>query len=100
MAETDLPSIRKCLRSLMPALNESFGVGQLWIIGSRARGDHQPNSDLDIMVEFERRGISLLGFCRLEHQMSEALGVKVDLVERGAMVPQVQESVDDDAILI
>ena len=98
MALHDLPSLCKCLRDLLPSLNESFGVGQLWIVGSRARGEHRPNSDLDLLVEFERRGISLLGFCRMERQLSDALGVKVDLVERGVMHPVVAASLEQDAI--
>jgi predicted nucleotidyltransferase len=70
----------------------------MWIVGSRARGDHSAASDLDLMVEFERDGISLLGFCRLENELSQILGMKVDLVEKGTLDRRVEVSVVEDAI--
>ena len=100
MAITEVDSLRGRLRELLPELKTEFGVGKLWIVGSRARGDNRPDSDLDLMVGFERRGISLIGFCRLERVLSEALGLKVDLVEEGAMNPRVSDSTARDALAV
>jgi uncharacterized protein len=84
----------------MPSLRSEFGVSRLWIVGSRARGDHRADSDLDLMVRFERRGISLLGFCRLEQKLTDSLGLTVDLVEEGAMSPRVAETLASDAVQV
>ncbi len=85
---------------MLPMLRQEFGVGQLWIIGSRARGDNRTDSDLDIMVGFERRGLSLLGFCRLERLLTDELGLKVDLVEEGSMKPRVAAAIARDALSV
>ncbi len=85
---------------MVPGLRGEFGGGRLWIDGSRARGDSRRNSDLDLVVQFERRGISLITFCRMERLLTEALGVKVDLAEEGAMPSRVAESIAEDAIAV
>lgn len=96
----DLIEIQKTLHGLLPSLRERYGVGKLWIVGSRARGDHRVDSDLDVLVEFERRGISLFGFAGLELELEDQLGMKVDLVEEGAMKPRVETEIRKDAVLV
>ena len=93
-------ALRERLHAMIPGLRERYGVGRLWIVGSRARGDHRPDSDLDLMVEFEREGISLFGFSRMENEISDFLGVTVDLVERGACRPQVTTELEKDAVSV
>lgn len=89
---------RQALVALLPHLRERYGVGRLWIVGSRARGDHRPDSDLDLMVEFERRGISLIDFCGMEIELEEALGVAVDIVERDASKPRVSQELEREKV--
>ena len=98
MAIENHSEIKNQLRDLLPQLNDEYGVGRLWIAGSRARGDHRADSDLDLIVRFERRGISLLGFCRLERKLSDALNLRVDLVEEGAMHPLVEQAISNDLV--
>ena len=85
---------------MLPHLREKYGVGRLWIVGSRARGDHRSDSDLDLMVEFERRGISLFGFAGLALEVEDALGIAVDLVEEGAAKPRVARELEKDKVLV
>jgi predicted nucleotidyltransferase len=100
MVPASLDEIRAQLRELLPALRERYGVGRLWVVGSRARGDHRSDSDLDLMVEFERRGISLFGFAGMEIEIEDHLGLRVDLVEEGALKPRVASEMAKDAVLI
>ncbi len=92
------PTMRDTLQQMLPHLREKYGVGQLWIVGSRARGDHRPDSDLDLMVEFERRGISLFGYAGLILEIEDALGVDVDLVERDNVRPEIAPYLLSDAV--
>ena len=67
MAE-DLNAMIEKLRQMLPELREKYGVGKLWVFGSRVRDEASGESDLDILVDFERPGISLFGFVGLEQQ--------------------------------
>ena len=49
------------------------------VFGSYARGEENENSDLDILIDFDQN-MDLLEIIGLEQELSEILGVKVDLV--------------------
>lgn len=71
------------------------------IFGSYIRGEEKKESDLDILVEFEESAdLSLLGFVRLENRLSEELGVKVDLVEKGTLKPRIGKRVLEEVVSI
>ena len=59
----------------------AHGITRLAVFGSALRGDFGPDSDVDILVEFQPERIpGLLGMARLERELSALLGgVKVDL---------------------
>ena len=76
------------LQSLMPDLKESFGVESLGVYGSYARGETKRRSDLDLLVEFYRVP-TMFEFVRLERYLAKALGVKVDLVMKTALKPEI-----------
>lgn len=70
------------------------------IFGSFARGDNKKGSDLDILVEFKESS-SLLTLIKLENDLSEILGVKVDLVTTGALKKRrIKKSIKKDLISI
>jgi len=51
------------------------------IFGSYARGENTPDSDLDVLIELDYSNqISLLDLVRVEQDLTEALGIPVDLV--------------------
>lgn len=90
----NIDDITATLRSLLPELRERWGVQRIGVFGSWARGEQSPQSDLDLLVEFsESPKISLLDVIELEHDLSDALGVKVDLVERSALKPEIGQRV-------
>jgi predicted nucleotidyltransferase len=61
-----------------------FNPERIGIFGSYAREENTPESDLDILVKF-KKGITLLQLINLENELSEKLGIKVDLVTEGAL---------------
>ncbi len=73
------------LRANLPDLQKKYGVRGLWVFGSRLRGNARPDSDLDVLVEFDDRPLSLLKFIEIENRLSDLLGIKVDLVEKKAL---------------
>ena len=59
------------------------------IFGSYARNENTPDSDLDILVDFEKT-VNLLDLIGLEQELSDQLGVKVDLVTKKSIHPQLE----------
>ena len=63
---------------------KAYDPSRIGIFGSYVRGEQTEKSDLDILVSLRRR-IGLLQFVRMERELSELLGVKVDLVTEGSL---------------
>lgn len=63
------------------------------IFGSYSRGEGGPESDIDILVEFSDSK-SLLDIARIERELSEELGIKVDLVTERSLSPYMKDRVN------
>ena len=88
------------LREHEPELRAS-GVLQLSLFGSAARGDASFQSDVALMVEFNReKRLSLLGRIRLQNRMTDILGVAVDVADRKMLRPEVLEMTQQESILV
>lgn len=57
------------------------------VFGSVARGEDREGSDIDFLVEFEP-GASLFDLMHLEDDLGELLGVSVDVVSVGGLLPR------------
>lgn len=65
-----------------------YGISRIGVFGSIVRGEGSTDSDIDLLVDFEKNAeVSLLRFVEIERHLSELLGRKVDLVERRALKP-------------
>ena len=58
---------------------ERYHVERLAVFGSALRDDFGPESDVDLLVEFEADRTPGLGFARLQRELSWLLGRRVDL---------------------
>jgi len=58
-------------------------IKRLALFGSVLREDFTPESDVDVLVEFEPDARVGLRFFRMERELAEILGRKVDLNTRG-----------------
>jgi predicted nucleotidyltransferase len=84
------------LKSRRRRLKE-FGVHSLSIFGSIARNQARQNSDVDILVDFEKP-IGLFEFVRLKLYLEEELGRKVDLVTPEALRKELRDAILREAI--
>ena len=87
-----LTEIKEILRGNKITLKEQFGVSQLGVFGSYARGEQNSKSDLDLLVDFDEP-IGLFKFMDLNDQLEELIGMKVDLVTRGALKPYIGKQI-------
>lgn len=75
---------------------EKEGATKIAVFGSYARGEEKPESDIDILVEFsETKG--LLTLVRIERELSEFLGVKVDLLTEKSISPYLTDGIKKEA---
>lgn len=77
-------------------------VRKAWLFGSFSRGEETTQSDVDILVEFDRSGkpVTLLTYARMWRELEERLGRNVDLVEDGTLKTYAVESANQDKLLI
>ena len=62
----------------------TFAPERIYVFGSQERGTARPDSDIDLLVEFDRP-VSLFEFARLRGHLQDLLGRPVDLCHaRGA----------------
>ncbi len=95
-----LDKVRRSLQAQLSDLYERYGVMSLAIFGSYARGEQGKRSDLDLLVEFDDRPLTLFQFIALENELSDRLGVKVDLVERSTLKPAIGRHILQEAEML
>jgi len=91
--------IIQLLRQHREELRKRFGVKSLAIFGSVARGEAGPESDVDILVEFEGRA-TFDRYMGLKFFLEDLLGRRVDLVTRKALKPRLRPYVEQEAIYV
>jgi len=72
-------------------------IHKLAVFGSALGKDFRPESDLDILVEFEPKHVPGLAFFKIEKELSQILGRKVDLNTRDFLSPDFRDKVVSEA---
>jgi predicted nucleotidyltransferase len=87
------------LRAALPGLRTQWPIRSLALFGSRVRGDATPDSDLDVLVAFERP-VALSSFLALEERLAAITGLRIDLVSVPALKPHIGERVLAEAVAL
>ena len=73
---------------------KQHNIIRLSLFGSILREDFRPNSDIDILVEFEPgQQVGLIRLGTIEADLSDLLGRQVDLNTAGSLSPYFREQV-------
>ena len=75
-------------------------VLKAWLFGSFARGEDTPLSDVDLLVQYDEDGVSLLKHAAMICDLEKILDRPVDIVPEKALRPRVRESINQDKKLI
>ena len=76
----NLNQIKQILKQQKPYLYEKYGVKEIGIFGSYVRNEQTPQSDLDVLINFEEPiKIGLLGLIGMENYLSDLTGIKVNV---------------------
>lgn len=87
----------KKLQKMLPELKKKYPIKYIGVFGSYVRGEQNSSSDLDILVEFNG-SITLFGYAKLENELSDELGVKVDLVSKTALKPRIGKHILSEVV--
>jgi hypothetical protein len=91
------------LREKIVPLLLPYGVKRIALFGSVARGEETPESDIDILVEFEEqrlKPLGLLSWVRLEEQIAASVHRNVDLLSALGLSRHVRPYVEKDVVVL
>jgi predicted nucleotidyltransferase len=92
-------TVLKILRGQQEELAERFSVRSLALFGSVARNQSTPDSDVDLLVEFDRP-VGLFQFIDLQQYLERLLGCTVDLGTPNSLKPRLKDHVLQEAIRV
>ena len=98
MTELDQQLVRRILAN-RTELVDKFHVESLAVFGSVARGTAGQESDLDLLVDYERTP-GLFSFLELKKFLEDLVGRPVDLVTRNGLKRQLRERILQEAIRV
>jgi len=85
------------LKKQFPMLHSQYGVEHLSLFGSVARNEAKPNSDIDLLVEFEQPA-TFDRYMDLKFFLEDALHTKVDIVTNDALRSQLRPFIEKEII--
>lgn len=90
--KTNKDQIMNIIQKNMSFLHDKYHIKTIGVFGSVARGDDDPKSDIDILVEFSEP-ISMFRFIDLEEYLEKLIDRKVDLVTKKALKPAISREI-------
>jgi predicted nucleotidyltransferase len=75
------------------------GVSHAALFGSVARGESRPDSDVDILVEFDpTAGVTVFDYVDVKDYIAGLFAEPVDVIDRDALKPHLRDASTRDAI--
>lgn len=99
MTIAPLNELVSVLQGQKARLAKQYRVRALGVFGSYVRGEAQSDSDLDVLVEFSAPP-TLFEYVRLQNELSDRLGVRVDLVMKSGLKPVLGERILAEVVYI
>jgi predicted nucleotidyltransferase len=96
-----MPSAVKIPEGRLEEFCRRYRVRELSLFGSALREDFGPDSDVDVLVEFDPSArVGFLELSRMQRELSELLRRRVDLVPKPGLKEKIRQAVLDSAEVI
>ncbi len=95
----NLNSLLKILKEHREEIQKNFRVKSLRVFGSTVRGENKPESDIDILVEFNGPA-TFDDYMGLKIFLEDILGKQIDLVTEKALKPRLRPYIEKEAIYV
>ncbi|GBC95943.1 hypothetical protein HRbin16_01743 [bacterium HR16] len=80
---------------------QRYRIRKLSLFGSVLREDFRPDSDVDVLVEFDPEAkVGFVALSRMQRELSAILQRQVDIVPRSGLKPVIRDSVMADEEVI
>ena len=89
----DFNRIKGKLEKKKGSIKNDFHIKEIGIFGSFIRREQTENSDIDVLVEFEKGHKDFFNYVRLKYYLEKLFGIKVDLVIKGAVKPGLRKRI-------
>lgn len=86
-------------KNIIKNITSKYNAKMVGIFGSYARNEQTTESDLDVLIDFDSK-INLLDLIGLEQELTELLGIKVDLVTLKSVNKKLEAYINQDIIRI
>ena len=97
----ELETIKRKIALHKEYLLETYGVEEIGVFGSYARGDNDEDSDIDISIMLNHKvPVGLFGFARMQFYLEDLLGKKVDLVIKTGIKPLIRDRILSQLVII
>ncbi|MFZ5764174.1 MAG: nucleotidyltransferase family protein [Thermodesulfobacteriota bacterium] len=91
--------IKDKLAKELPEINARYKIQSLGLFGSYIKNEQTEKSDLDILVTFNETP-SLFKFLELENYLTDILNIKVDLVMKNSLKPNIGKRILDEVEML
>jgi len=94
-----IDKVKKILAEHRDELRREYKIIEMGIFGSYIRGQQKKKSDIDILVEFDEP-VSLLDWVGAVNSLTDILGIKVDLVPREDVRPELKKRIFKEVVYV
>ncbi len=97
----EFETIKQKIASHKEYLRKTYGVTEIGVFGSFARGDDTENSDIDISIVLNHTvPVGFFAFARMKFYLEDLLGRKVDLVIKSGIKPLIKDKILRQLIIV
>lgn len=97
--KTTRQDVLALLKNIKREVARDYSVRTIGVFGSVARSEQTDQSDIDLLVEFDKP-VGFVTFMMLEHFLSEKLGGHVDLVTADSLKPVIRDGILSEVIYV
>ena len=95
----NIDEIKSLIKAIKPELVKKYHLKSIGIFGSYVRNEQKEDSDIDVLIELSEP-MGLITFIGIEREISELIGIKVDLIIKDSLKPRIGQYILKEVLMI
>ena len=96
----DLREIKQILEKHSEYIKKTYSVREFGVFGSYVKGEEKQESDIDVLVTFDKGHKDFFNYMRLKYYLEELTGKKVDLVIKEAVKARLRDKIFKEVVYV